>query len=170
MDVIATLGQHLFVLEVKSTFLRRSRQEAWLHASSTLRNAGRQLQRKLAAVSQAIGSDSEFRALLGLSKPSALQHHHGWLVDTCIECDHQRFSGFLKVSIEEVLIALRDDRHFLNDPEGVLSGSFGADKSVEGDSRPGEWTLYPEGFSVEHFIEVIETEAVWNEFAAGISA
>ena len=170
VDVIATLGQHLFVLEVKSTFLRRSQEEAWLHASSTLRKAGRQLQRKLAAVSQAIGSDLEFRTSLGLTEPPAPQHHHGWIVDTCIECDHQRFSGFLKVSIEEVLIALRDDRHLLNDPEGLLSGTYDADQSVEDDTHPSASTLYPEGFRVERFIEVIETEAVWKETAAGTSA
>ena len=107
VDVIATLGQHLFVLEVKSTFMRRSQQEAWLHASSTLRKAGRQLQRKLAAVSQAIGSDLEFRSSLGLTELPALHQQHGWIVDTCIECDHQRFSGFpggLKIrSYAEVL-------------------------------------------------------------------
>ncbi|UUZ67083.1 hypothetical protein LP416_19415 [Polaromonas sp. P2-4] len=45
----------------------------------------------------------------------------GWIVDTSIECDHQCFSGFLKVSLEEVLIALRDDRRLLNDPDGLLS-------------------------------------------------
>ena len=159
VDVIATLGQHLFVLEVKSTFLRRSQEEAWLHASSTLRKAGRQLQRKLAAVSQAIGSDLEFRTSLGLTEPPAPQHHHGWIVDTCIECDHQRFSGFLKVSIEEV-----------NDPEGLLSGTYDADQSVEDDAHPSASTLYPEGFRVERFIEVIETEAVWEEIAADTSA
>lgn len=167
VDVIATLGQHLFVLEVKSTFMRRSQQEAWLHASSTLRKAGRQLQRKLAAVSQAIGSDLEFRTSLGLTEPPAPQKEHGWIVDTCIECDHQRFSGFLKVSIEEVLIALRDDRHLLNDPEGLLSGTYDPDRSAEDETRHSTWTLYPEGFRVERFIEVIETEAVWEERAAG---
>ena len=167
VDVIATLGQHLFVLEVKSTFLRRSQEEAWLHASGTLRKAGGQLQRKLDAVSRAIGSDLEFRASLGLTDPPLPHHQHGWIVDTCIECDHQRFAGFLKVSVEEVLIALRDDRHLLNDPEGLLSGTCGVDQSAEDDSRPGKWTLYPEGFSVERFIEVIETEAVWDEICAG---
>jgi Holliday junction resolvase-like predicted endonuclease len=170
VDVIATLGQHLFVLEVKSTFMRRSQQEAWLHASSTLRKAGRQLQRKLAAVSQAIGSDLEFRTSLGLTEPPAPQQQHGWIVDTCIECDHQRFSGFLKVSIEEVLIALRDDRHLLNDPEGLLSGAYDPDRFTEDEPRHSSRTLYPEGFRVERFIEVIETEAVWEERAAGPSA
>lgn len=170
VDVIAALGQHLFVLEVKSTFMRRSQQEAWLHASSTLRKAGRQLERKLAAVSQAIGSDLEFRTSLGLTEPPAPQQRHGWIVDSCIECDHQRFSGFLKVSIEEVLIALRDDRHLLNDPEVLLSGTHDPDRFTEDEARHSSWTLYPGGFHVERFIEVIETEAVWEESAAGPSA
>lgn len=170
VDVIATLGQHLFVLEVKSTFLRRSQQEAWLHASSTLRKAGRQLQRKLAAVSQAIGSDLKFRTSLGLTEPPPLHQQRGWIVDTCIECDRQRFAGFPKVSIEEVLIALRDDRHLLNDPEGLLSGTYDTDQSVEDDMHPSAWTLYPEAFRVERFIEVIEAEAVWEEIAAGTLA
>ena len=135
-----------------------------------MRKAGRQLQRKLAAVSQAIGSDLEFRTSLGLTEPPAPQQQHGWIVDTCIECDHQRFSGFLKVSIEEVLIALRDDRHVLNDPEGLLSGTYAPDRSAEDETRHSTWTLYPDGFRVERFIEVIETEAVWNESAAGTSA
>ena len=34
---------------------------------------------------------------------------HGWIVDTSIECDHECFNGFLKISVEEMIIALRDD-------------------------------------------------------------
>jgi Holliday junction resolvase-like predicted endonuclease len=51
VDIIATLGQHLLVIEVKSTYVRRSQREAWLHATSTLRKAGDQLRRKVEAVS-----------------------------------------------------------------------------------------------------------------------
>ena len=69
-----------------------------------------------------------------------------------------------------MLIALRDDRHLLNDPAGLLSGTFDPDRSAEDDARPSFWTLYPEGFRVERFIEVIETEAVWEEIAADTSA
>ena len=47
VDVIAGLDGHLFVLEVKSTYIRRSMHEAWLHASTTLRKAGLQLRRKV---------------------------------------------------------------------------------------------------------------------------
>lgn len=166
VDVIATLDQHLFVLEVKSTFLRRSQEEAWRYSSGTLRKAGRQVQRKLAAVSQAIKEDLAFCTSLGLSEPPAPHQQHGWIVDTSIECDHQRFAGFLKVSVEEVLIALRDDRHLLRDPDALFSGAYDPDWFAGDEGRHRSYALYPEGFSVERFIEVIETEAVWEESAA----
>ena len=162
VDLIATLGQHLLVIEVKSTFMRRSQREAWLHATSTLRKAGDQLRRKIEAVSLAIASDHEFRAVLGVTEDRVPTQCHGWIADTSIECDHQRFGGFLKVSVEELLIALRDDRHLLNDPEGLLAGNYGEDRSREADTSRSAWTLYPDGFSAERFIEVIETEAVWD--------
>jgi len=162
VDLIAALGKHLFVIEVKSTFLRRSQREAWLHATSTLRKAGDQLRRKVEAVSLAIASDPELRALLELTEDRVPTQHHGWIADTSIECDHQRFAGFLKVSVEELLIALRDDRHLLNDPDGLLAGNYGADRSFEADASGSAWTLYPDGFSADRFIEVIETEAVWD--------
>jgi hypothetical protein len=50
------------------------------------------------------------------------------------------------------------------------SGTYDADQSVEDDTHPSAWTLYPEGFRVERFIDVIETEAVWEEIAAGTLA
>lgn len=162
VDLIATLGGHLFVIEVKSTFLRRCQREAWLHATGTLRKAGHQLRRKVEAVSLGIASDPKLRALLNITDDRVPTHHHGWIADTSIECDHQRFSGFLKVSVEELLIALRDDRHLLNDPEGLLAGNFEADQSLEADTSRSAWTLYPDGFSAERFIAVIETEAVWD--------
>jgi len=162
VDLIATLGQHLFVVEVKSTFLRRSQREAWLHATSTLRKAGHQLRRKAEAVSLAISSDPVLRALLNLTEDRVPTLHHNWIADTSIECDHQRFAGFLKVSVEELLIALRDDRHLLNDPEGLLAGNYRADQSLEADTSRSAWTLYPDGFSAERFVDVIETGAVWD--------
>jgi hypothetical protein len=163
VDLIAALGQHLIVIEVKSTFLRRSQREAWLHATSTLRKAGDQLRRKIDAVSLAIASDSEFRALLNLTEDRVPTQCHGWIADTSIECDHQRFGGFLKVSVEELLIALRDDRHFLTDPDDLFAGNYENDRSGAADTSKVARTLYPDGFSAERFIELIETEAVWDE-------
>jgi len=37
------------------------------------------------------------------------------------------FAGLLKV--EELLIAIRDDRHLLNDPEGLLARNYREDPS-----------------------------------------
>ena len=53
-------------------------------------------------------------------------------------------------------------RHLLNGPEGLLTGSYGAHQSLEPDTSRSAWTLYPDGFSAERFVEVIETEAVWE--------
>jgi len=162
VDLIAALDGHLFVIEVKSTFMRRSQREAWLHATTTLRKAGQQLRRKAEAVSLAIASDPGFRTMLGWAEGLIPTQQHVWIADTCIECDHQRFGGFLKVSVEELIIALRDDRHLLNDPGGLLAGRYGVDEVLEADVSESGWTLYPDGFSAERFAEVIETEAVWD--------
>ena len=159
VDLVATLDDHFFVIEVKSTFLRRSRREAWLHATTTLRKAGHQLQRKVDAVALAIASDPEFRSLFTLTEGCNPTHRHGWIVDTSVECNHQRFSGFLKVSVEELLIALRDDRHLLDDPGGFFSGS---NTAFDLDTSRAARTLYPDGFSAGRFIDVVETEAVWE--------
>jgi Holliday junction resolvase-like predicted endonuclease len=163
VDVIATRDGHLFVLEVKSTFIRRSQREAWVHATTTLRRAGLQLQRKVAAVLRAIESNAEFRMAIGLNQGQSIAHHHGWIVDTSIECDHQRFSGFLKISIEEMLIALRDDRHLLKDLSEFLTASPESTGSRDQDPSHSLTTMYPNGFTAERFVEVVEAGVVWDE-------
>lgn len=54
-----------------------------------------------------------------------------------------------KVSLEEVLIALRDDTRLLRE----LRGSYPAPDHQAGPSD----SLYPRGFSGERFLEVIES-------------
>ena len=88
----------------------------------------------------------------------------GWIVDTCIEHDHEFFSGFLKVSLEEVLIALRDDRHLLNDLDGwltdrVVDVNDDALLKAQVTSR-----LYPDGFSGGRFIDVILRQSCLGNF------
>lgn len=163
VDLIAARDGHVFVLEIKSTFIRRKKRDAWLHATTTLRKAGRQLQRKVEAVTTMIECDDSLRAALGLESPPADDSCHSWIVDTSIEWDHQRFSGFLKVSVEEMLIALRDDRDLLDDPYGLLSGQYQAGEIAECGALRQRSTLYPHGFNVERFIEVVEAGEVWRE-------
>jgi hypothetical protein len=70
------------------------------------------------------------------------------------------FAGLLKV--EELLIEIRDDRQLLNDPEGLHVGDCREVQSREGETTRSASTLYLDRFSAERFIEVIETEAVWD--------
>ena len=161
IDLLCARDGRLFVLEVKSTYVRRSMKEAWAHRSATLRKAGWQLHRKVPAVQRALRGDDGLRQALALScdvDPDV----SAWIIDTSMEWDHQRFRGFLKVSMEEIQIALRDDHRWLNDPAGL----FKQPKSEKGahDSAwvAGPETLYPEGFTAKHFVEVIESSAVWS--------
>lgn len=155
VDVICARDGMVLVLEVKSTYLRRSQQDAWQHETTTLRKAGQQLQRKVAAVQQALVDQPELAQRLGLEAGAPATTMCAWIVDTSIECDHQRFGGFLKVSLEELLIALRDDRHLLHDPEGLFAQTTPSEHAKR-------QSLYPQGFSAERLIEVVETQAVWQ--------
>lgn len=163
VDLICARDGIVLVMEVKSTFLRRSQRDAWLHATTTLRKAGQQISRKVSAVRRALAEEVELASSLGIDNLAAPLTMHGWIVDTSIEHDHQRFGGFLKVSLEEVLIALRDDRHLLNDPDGIISGRHPDIESEKINDARKQMTLYPEGFSAARFIEVIENESVWDE-------
>jgi Holliday junction resolvase-like predicted endonuclease len=162
VDLICARDGIVLVMEVKSTFLRRSQRDAWLHATTTLRKAGQQVSRKVSAVRRALADEVELASSLGIDNLAAPLTMHGWIVDTSIEHDHQRFGGFLKVSLEEVLIALRDDRHLLNDPDGIISGRHPDTESEKMNDARQQMTLYPEGFSAARFIEVIENESVWD--------
>lgn len=157
VDLVCARDGYVLVLEVKSTFVRRSQREAWLHAATTLRKAGQQLQRKVAAVRRALTDDPKLVQLLGIENSQCERHFHGWIVDTSIERDHERFNGFLKVSIEEVLLALRDDTHLLNETSGCGAGP---DDSTN--SKAVGRSLYLTGFTASSFVDVIINGRVWD--------
>jgi hypothetical protein len=163
VDLICARDGHVLVLEIKSTFLRRSQKDAWLHGKTTLRKAGLQLRRKVQAVENALISEEGLASLLDIEPGMSRLPIRGWIVDTSIEHDHERFSGYLKVSLEKVIIALRDDRHLLNDAAGLLSGAAGTTDGFQLPDSEVAQTLYPDAFSASRFIEVIEYEAVWDD-------
>lgn len=160
VDLVCARDGVVLVLELKSTYLRRSSRDAWLHSTTTLRKAGIQLRRKVAAVQRAL-RDIQFSEMLALNSGEEKLCIQGWIVDTSIECDHQRFEGFFKVSLEEVLIALRDDSYLLQDPAGLLRGKFG-ESALPDMEDPVSKSLYPEGFSAPRFVKVIERAEVWK--------
>lgn len=162
IDLLCSRDGQLLVLELKSTYVRRSVKEAWTHRSSTLRKAGLQLHRKVKAVRRALEGSESLRQALKLEAVS-MPEISAWIVDTSIECDHQRFKGFLKVSLEEVLIALRDDRHYLNDPDGLFQTGNASDRHLVCDADcTAHTSLYPDGFSAVRLVEVIESATVWD--------
>jgi Holliday junction resolvase-like predicted endonuclease len=69
VDLICARDQVVLVLEVKPTFLRKSQRDAWLHKSTTLRKAGRQLRRKVPAVECALAEGSD----LGCRNPPQIR-------------------------------------------------------------------------------------------------
>jgi Holliday junction resolvase-like predicted endonuclease len=156
IDIICALEGHILVLEVKSTFLRSSKKDAWFHKTRTLRKAGKQISRKVSAVEQALLSDENFKSTLGLDADGSIPKVTGWIVDTSVEHDHQLFSGYLKISLEEIIIALRDDSHLLFNMVDIAEG-----KEIE---RDEEFTLYPNGFSINNFLGVIEQRRIWGVF------
>jgi hypothetical protein len=163
VDIICARDGQVLVLEIKSTFLRRSQKDAWLHGTTTLRKAGLQLYRKVQAAKKALETDTDLLSTLGFKPDPMPPPIRGWIVDTSIEHDHKRFNGFLKVSLEELLIALRDDRHWINGPKGLLKGTgVQAGRSRTADSEKAS-TLYPDGFNAARFLEVFESEGVWDD-------
>lgn len=161
IDLICSLDGVVLVLEVKSTFVRGSQREAWLHATTTLRKAGHQLHRKVQSLKCEIFNSETLRSALSISSHPHTPTICGWIIDTSIERDHCRFDGFLKVSVEEIMIALRDDRHLLWRPISTLDG-HSSPLATAGSTAGNDATLYPDVFTAKRFAAVIETGAVWQ--------
>lgn len=156
VDVICCRDRHLFVLEIKSTYVRRDFREAWQHKYQTLRRAGLQLEKKCKAVQEALCSENTLSHQLGMQPNEMPLALHGWIVDTSIEHDHEHFSGFLKVSLEEILIVLRNERYILLSMTELVSLT---ERRIEDD-------LYPEGFTAARFAAIIESNELWSMLAA----
>ncbi len=170
IDVICARDGVVLVLEVKSSYFRRTSRDAWLHGATSLRSAGVQLQRKVALVRELLAANADLAGQLGFTSGELPATILGWIVDTSIEQDHRRFSGFLKVSFEEVMIALRDDRSLLNDPMELFDGRWSQSPGNGQSELDARWTLYPHGFSAPRFVEVVESMVVWDASSATIQS
>ncbi|MDD5633355.1 MAG: NERD domain-containing protein [Methylococcales bacterium] len=178
IDLICFRDDHLFIFEIKSGYMRKTQRDAWQHRTNTLRKAGLQLKRKSALVTERLKTDPTLSALICDRDASHIQTHC-WIIDTSIEHDHEYFEGFLKVSLQEIIIALRNERHLLQDMhqaiaeqqkrndgcsnEGDFKDICGAAMIAIGE-QSSEDNLYPNGFTADQFAAVIEKELIWEVF------
>ncbi|MGS0724851.1 hypothetical protein ACVBKF_01590 [Shewanella sp. 0m-11] len=160
VDLICAIDGIVIVIEVKSTFNRTTKSEIFYHRDKTLRKAGIQVRKKTRAVQVNLQEKESLFTCLKLTTkaPRVI----GLIADTSIEFDHESFSGAMKVSIEELIIALADNAHLLCDQEKEIS------RSLESNEEPSliadEFTLYPSGFSGDEFINVLEQSRVWERY------
>jgi len=149
IDLICFLEGHLFLMEIKSTYIRKTSQDAWIHRTTTLRRAAQQLKRKRKAVLSALGDDEALRSNLRIYDQETNPAIHTWIVDTSIEYDQATIDGFLKISLEGLIVILRNEQYLLR---GLL---------FENEDIPNT-DLFPEGFSAKHFAEIVEEGQLWS--------
>lgn len=149
IDLICCRDGLLFLLEVKSGYIRSTKHEVWLHRNSTLRKAAWQLRRKRSAVKAALKNDELLRTKLGCPDSILDGSFFCWIVDSSIEFDEQFVDEFLVVSLETLQIVLRDERHLLRLHDEL--------------AQVGDGTLFPDGFTAARLVEIIETGKFWDD-------
>jgi Holliday junction resolvase-like predicted endonuclease len=149
IDLICHLEKHIFLIEVKSTYIRKTLQDAWIYYTTTLRKAARQLRRKRKALLSEIEKNGELRTDLCISGQAKDIVLHSWIVDTSIEYDQTVIDGFLKVSLEGLTVILRNERYLLKD---LLR---------ENDNLSRD-NLFEHGFSAKRFAKIVEEGRVWS--------
>jgi hypothetical protein len=158
IDLVCAIDNIVIVIEVKSTYCRTTKSEIYYHRDRTLFKAGIQVRKKVDAIIMDLQVDEQLRKTLKLTTDTP--HIVGLIADTSIEFDHEYFGGFMKVTIEELLIALADNAHFLCNQEQKVSSSQVSGEQVNLVSEP--YSLYKNGFSGKEFLEVIEHSRVWE--------
>jgi hypothetical protein len=177
IDLICFRDDHLFIFEIKSGYIRKTQRDAWQHRTNTLRKAALQLKRKSALVIERLRIDPILSTLSSDLNTSLIQTHC-WIIDTSIEHDHEYFEGFLKVSLQEIIIALRNERHLLRDLHRVIAEekqkSHGdhsderdfknicAEAMIAASEQSPTDNLYPNGFTAGQFAVVIEKGLIWK--------
>ncbi|MGI2179923.1 NERD domain-containing protein [Shewanella frigidimarina] len=157
IDLICVIDNIVFIIEVKSTYYRTTQSEIFHHRDRTLRKAGIQVRKKVEAVKGDLVLSERLKQTLGLTVE--IPKIVGWIADTSLEFDHEYFAGFMKISIEELLIALVDNAHFLCNQEKDITSLMASGKQVYFSSE--HFSLYPSGFNGKEFLRVIEDSLVW---------
>lgn len=152
IDVLAYQDNILFVIEAKSSYIRDTVAESHKHMINTQMKAGRQLKRKAKAIREELQNNPELCHKLSITDNQTNIKIIPLIIDTSLENDHQEFYGTLKISVEELMLAINDEKDLLN--VQFLKKNQNITKTS---------SLYPnDSFSASRFIEVIRNNEVWN--------
>ena len=135
IDLIVYSGNHVLVMELKSSFIKQTVREISEYKMFVLNKAAYQLSRKLEYIK------TVWLPAQGLVEESVSLH--SWIVDTTLEFDHQFIGRHLKISAEELLIHLRQHTNFKDEMTNF-------DKSASGGS-----------FSLNQLIDDVEDNRFW---------
>lgn len=97
IDLIISQNDIILLIELKSSYLRNSISGVHEYRLQTLNKAAYQLDRKLDYIKNKYPNKKYF----------------SWIVDTTLEFDHQHIGKHLKISLEELVIILRNESNFL---------------------------------------------------------
>jgi Holliday junction resolvase-like predicted endonuclease len=170
IDLICFFEGYLFIFEVKSTYIRKTKQEAWIHRTNTLRKAAQQLKRKQKAIISALGKDETLFKKLNIHDYTEINEVNAWIVDTSIEYDQEFIDGFLKISLEAILIVLRNEKYLLRssllnkitEADEYGSADFSDLYDLYGTGKSLNDDLFPQGFTAKRFSEIIKGGELWN--------
>lgn len=179
MDVVAYKDGHLFLIELKTTNFKTSISEVDSYVNMNLRKARSQLDKIIKFKTEHYGKFKDLLASKGISLPNEkFLALHTYIVDTTFECDHECFGEHLKLSHLELRCALLNEVGRMVSlkvvPERYKKDLENGDISLMSNFRPTRqeekemnekfkhYDLYPNGFSVVRFLEVINGDLIWK--------
>lgn len=121
MDIVASKDSHLFILELKSTYIRETLESNWIYKTGRIRKAGHQLKKRRRYIEKLLEEDNK-KFIDKFGRP---EHIHTWIVDTSFESDHLYVDDSLKISMFELINALTTDS------QSFYPNGFNVDKFIE---------------------------------------
>ncbi|RXJ80167.1 hypothetical protein [Arcobacter sp. F2176] len=119
IDLICEKDGYLFVLELKSTYIRTSFENIWNYKTSVLRKASNQLRKREKLINRLIEEENKL-FLKSFNKPNQI---FSLIIDTSFEFDHEIINGYLKVSMFEMINLLIAEDEILY-PDGFRVDRF----------------------------------------------
>lgn len=155
IDLVAVKDNVVIVIELKSSYLRENKKEIFEYRNFILKKAAYQLKRKEKFICEVFIPEN-------LGKNTESFSIHSWIVDTSLEFDHTIIDGYLKFSIDELIILLNDHESYL-DPtmwNQNLDAIMALSNQQKNDSKNISDDLVE--IDASKFVKEIESNYMWS--------